>query len=117
MRQKWDALVGDVTIRENRTLCADFTLPFSESGVYMLVPMRDNEANTWVFLKPWSVGLWVTTGCFFVLIGFVVWLFEHKVNPDFRGQVNHQIGTSLWFSFSTMVFAHRKLLLQQSRTQ
>nr|ABW74564.1 glutamate receptor 3 [Boechera divaricarpa] len=104
-----DALAGDVTITAHRSLYADFTLPFTESGVSMMVRVRDNEnKNTWVFLKPWSLDLWVTTGCFFVLIGFVVWLFEHRVNTDFRGPPHHQIGTSFWFSFSTMVFAHRE---------
>ncbi|KAL1217173.1 Glutamate receptor 2.8 [Cardamine amara subsp. amara] len=105
----YDAVVGDITITAHRSLYADFTLPFTESGVSMMVPVRDDESkNAWVFLKPWSLDLWVTTGCFFVLIGFVVWLFEHRVNTDFRGPPQHQIGTSFWFSFSTMVFAHRE---------
>ncbi|CAN8285487.1 unnamed protein product [Cochlearia groenlandica] len=105
----FDAVVGDVTITSQRSLIVDFTLPFTESGVSMLVPMKDHEnKNAWVFLEPWSLDLWLTTGCFFVLIGFVVWLFEHRVNTDFRGPPHHQIGTSFWFSFSTMVFAHRE---------
>ncbi|EOA26533.1 hypothetical protein CARUB_v10022590mg [Capsella rubella] len=104
-----DAFVGDVTITAHRSTRVDFTLPYTESGVSMMVPVRDNKnKNTWVFLKPWSLDLWLTTGCFFVLIGFVVWLFEHRVNTDFRGPPHHQIGTSFWFSFSTMVFAHRE---------
>lgn len=119
MRQTWDAVAGDVTIRANRFFYVDFTLPYTESGVFMLVPLKINEnKNTWVFLKPWSLNLWVTTGCFFVFIGFIVWLLEHRVNTDFRGPPHHQIGTGFWFSFSTMNFAHRKLLTQlhQSRT-
>ncbi|EOA26543.1 hypothetical protein CARUB_v10022601mg [Capsella rubella] len=107
--KKWDAVVGDLTITANRSLYVDFTLPYTESGVSMMVPVRDNDnKNTWVFLEPWSLGLWVTTGCFLVLIGFVVWLFEHRINTDFRGPPDHQIGTSCWFSFSTMVFANRE---------
>ncbi|URE08206.1 hypothetical protein MUK42_04415 [Musa troglodytarum] len=35
--QKYDAVVGDVTIRANRSLYVDFTLPFTESGVSMVV--------------------------------------------------------------------------------
>ncbi|KAL0897377.1 hypothetical protein Bca101_081338 [Brassica carinata] len=106
---KWDAVVGDITIIANRSSYVDFTLPYTESGVSMIVPLRDNKnKNAWVFLKPWSLDLWITTGCFFVLIGFVVWLFEHRVNTDFRGPPHHQIGTSVCFSFSTMVFAHRE---------
>ncbi|CDY31759.1 BnaA04g16950D [Brassica napus] len=108
-KRKWDAVVGDITITSNRSRYVDFTLPYTESGVSMIVPVRDNKnKNAWVFLKPWSLDLWITTGCFFVLIGFVVWLFEHRVNTDFRGPPHHQIGTSVCFSFSTMVFAHRE---------
>ncbi|KAL0670754.1 hypothetical protein Bca4012_033458 [Brassica carinata] len=106
---KWDAVVGDITITANRSLYVDFTLPYSESGVSMVVPLRDSKnKNAWVFLQPWSLDLWVTTVCFFVVIGFVVWLLEHRVNTDFRGPPHHQIGTSFWFSFSTMNFAHRE---------
>ncbi|WZY89982.1 hypothetical protein YC2023_046717 [Brassica napus] len=104
----FDAAVGDITIRANRFVSVDFTLPYTESGVFMLVPMKDNENNTWFFLLPWSLGLWVTTACFFIFIGFIVWILEHRVNTDFRGPPHHQIGTSFWFSFSTINFAHRE---------
>ncbi|ESQ51410.1 hypothetical protein EUTSA_v10016191mg [Eutrema salsugineum] len=106
---RFDAVVGDVTIIANRSLYVDFTLPYTESGVSMMVPLKDNKnKNTWVFLKPWSLDLWVTTACFFVFIGFIVWILEHRVNTDFRGPPHYQIGTSFWFSFSTMNFAHRE---------
>ncbi|KAJ0244134.1 hypothetical protein HA466_0188180 [Hirschfeldia incana] len=104
----FDAVVGDVTIRADRFSAVDFTLPYTESGVFMLVPMRDNENNTWFFLKPWSLDLWVTTACFCIFIGFMVWILEHRVNTDFRGPPHHQIGTSFWFAFSTINFAHRE---------
>ncbi|XP_010521873.1 PREDICTED: glutamate receptor 2.7-like [Tarenaya hassleriana] len=105
----FDAAVGDITIAADRTKYVDFTLPYTESGVAMLVPLRNiRDKNTWVFLKPWSLDLWVTTACFFIFIGFVVWVLEHRVNEDFRGPPLHQIGTSFWFSFSTMVFAHKE---------
>ncbi|KAG4190486.1 hypothetical protein ERO13_A07G034600v2 [Gossypium hirsutum] len=105
----YDGVVGDITIVANRSLYVDFTLPYTESGVSMLVPVRDNKKkNAWVFLQPLTSDLWVTSGCFFVFIGFVVWVLEHRINEDFRGPPAHQVGTSFWFSFSTMVFAHRE---------
>ncbi|KAK2986066.1 hypothetical protein RJ640_011507 [Escallonia rubra] len=103
----FDAVVGDVTILANRSLYVDFTLPYTESGVTMIVPVKDKkEKNAWVFLKPLTWDLWVTSACFFVFIGFFIWILEHKENEDFRGTRAQQIGTSFWFSFSTMVFAH-----------
>ncbi|XVE71313.1 hypothetical protein DITRI_Ditri10aG0141300 [Diplodiscus trichospermus] len=105
----YDAVVGDITIVANRSFFVDFTLPYTESGVSMIVPIRDkNKKNAWVFLKPLTWDLWVTSGCFFVFIGFVIWILEHRINEDFRGPPAHQVGTSFWFSFSTMVFAHRE---------
>jgi len=100
-------VVGDTTIIANRSKYVDFTLPYTESGVSMIVPIKDSiNKNAWVFLKPLTWDLWVTSFCFFVFIGFVVWVLEHGINEDFQGPPSHQIGTSFWFSFSTMVFAH-----------
>ncbi|CAN6690607.1 unnamed protein product [Malus baccata var. baccata] len=111
--QKYDAAVGDITIRGNRSLFVDFTLPYTEAGVSMVVLIKGNTGakNTWVFLKPLTWDLWATSGCFFIFIGSVVWFLEHPTNKDFQGSPRHQIGTSLWFSFSTMVFAHREPVL------
>ncbi|XVE53490.1 hypothetical protein DITRI_Ditri03aG0007300 [Diplodiscus trichospermus] len=103
----YDAMVGDTTLVANRSLYVDFTLPYTESGVSMIVPIKDNK-NAWVFLKPLTSKLWVTSGCFFVFIGFVVWVLEHRINEDFRGPPLHQASTCFWFSFSTMVFAHQE---------
>ncbi|XP_054793523.1 glutamate receptor 2.7-like isoform X2 [Prosopis cineraria] len=105
----FDAVVGDVTIIANRSNYVDFTLPYTESGVTMVVPVKDKrKKNAWAFLKPLTWDLWVTIACSFVFIGFVVWVLEHRINEHFRGPPSHQIGTSLCFSFSTMVFAHRE---------
>ena len=76
----------------------------------MIVPIADNNSkNAWVFMKPLTWDLWVTSFLFFVFIGFVVWVLEHRINEDFRGSASDQAGTSFWFSFSTMVFAQRNL--------
>ncbi|KAF8013322.1 hypothetical protein BT93_I1231 [Corymbia citriodora subsp. variegata] len=110
--QNYDAVVGDTTIIANRSLYVDFTLPYTESGGAMLVPFKDNKSKkAWVFLKPLTWDLWLTTMCFFVFIALVVWTLEHRINDDFRGPTTHQVGTSFWFSFSTMVFAQREKVL------
>ncbi|KAM7477598.1 hypothetical protein LguiA_025811 [Lonicera macranthoides] len=104
----FDAIVGDITIRVNRSLFVDFTLPFTESGINMIVLVKDKKAkNAWVFLKPLTWDLWVTSFCFFIFIGFVIWILEHGINEDFNGTLPQQLGTSFWFSFSTMIFAQR----------
>ncbi|KAJ6361215.1 hypothetical protein OIU78_001788 [Salix suchowensis] len=108
--KNYDAVVGDITIVFNRSLYIDYTLPFTESGVSMIVPIADrNTKNAWVFMRPLTWDLWVSSFLFFIFIGFVVWVLEHRINEDFRGSPSHQAGTSFWFSFSTMVFAQRNL--------
>ncbi|XP_057799207.1 glutamate receptor 2.1-like [Salvia miltiorrhiza] len=106
---KYDIVAGDVTIVANRSQYVDFTLPYTESGVAMIVPMRDDKSrNAWVFLKPLTWELWVTSFCSFVFIGFLIWILEHRINPDFRGPFWYQLGMIFWFAFSTMVFAHKE---------
>ncbi|KAL6345761.1 hypothetical protein AAG906_017506 [Vitis piasezkii] len=110
--KKYDAVVGDTTIVANRSNYVDFTLPYTESGVSMIVPIKDNKSKSaWIFLKPLTWGLWVTSACFFVFIGFVIWVLEHRINEDFRGPPSHQAGTIFWFSFSTMVFAQKERIV------
>ena len=102
-------MVGDTTIVANRSKYVDFTLPYTESGVSMIVPIKDNKSKSaWIFLKPLTWDLWVTSACFFVFIGFVIWVLEHRINEDFRGPHSHQAGTIFWFSFTTMMFAQSK---------
>lgn len=110
--QNYDAVVGDVTIIANRSLYVDFTLPYTASGVSMIVPVKDaRRKNAWAFLKPLTWDLWLTSGGFFIFIGLVVWILEHPRNEDFKGHLADQVGTTFWFAFSTMVFAHSKSVL------
>ncbi|KAK6137137.1 hypothetical protein DH2020_029121 [Rehmannia glutinosa] len=108
----FDAVVGDVTIIANRSQYVDFTLPFTESGVSMVVPIKDDKSkNAWVFLKQLSWELWLTSFCSFIFIGFLIWILEHRINEDFRGPPWHQAGMIFWFAFSTMVFAHKERVI------
>ncbi|WMV34962.1 hypothetical protein MTR67_028347 [Solanum verrucosum] len=107
--KEYDAVVGVITILASRSEYVDFTLPFSESSISAVVPVRnDDRKNAWIFLKPLKAELWIATGALFVFIGFVVWALEHRVNKDFRGPKRKQVGMIFWFSFSTLVFAHKE---------
>ncbi|CAL5074208.1 unnamed protein product [Urochloa decumbens] len=109
---EFDAVVGDITILANRSLYVDFTLPYTESGVRMLVPVRDQRKKTaWTFLEPLSADLWLGAGAFFVFTGLIVWFIEHRTNHEFRGPPASQIGSVFYFSFSTLVFAHRERIV------
>ncbi|GLT97553.1 hypothetical protein SLE2022_151110 [Rubroshorea leprosula] len=110
--QKFDAVVGDIMITANRSQYVDFTLPYYESNVAMVVKIKDDQGkNMWIFLKPLSWDLWLTTGLAFIFTGLVVWVLEHRINDEFRGPPDQQVGTICWFSFSTLVFAHREKVI------
>ncbi|XP_051136971.1 glutamate receptor 2.2-like [Andrographis paniculata] len=109
---KYDAVAGDVTIIADRAQFVDFTLPYTQSGVSMVVPFKDDKISTaWVFLKPLTWELWLASFCSFVFIGFLIWILEHRINDDFRGPFWYQVGMIFWFAFSTMVFAHKERVI------
>ncbi|KAG2631167.1 hypothetical protein PVAP13_2NG004900 [Panicum virgatum] len=101
-----DAAVGDISIVTNRTRVVDFTQPYVESGLVIVSPVKATSSNEWAFLKPFTPGMWAVTGAFFLFVGAVVWILEHRFNPEFRGSPRKQMVTIFWFSFSTMFFAH-----------
>jgi ionotropic glutamate receptor len=99
--QKIDIAVGDITVRYNRTLYVDFTIPYTESGVVLLVPVKEDMINNmWMFLKPLSTGMWFGSIILFMYTGLVVWLLEYlngnkHVHAPFSLK---QLGITIFFS-------------------
>lgn len=60
-------------------------------------------------------------GIVFLYTMFVVWFLEHPNNPEFGGTWKEQISTTLWFTFSSLFFAHSKryrlILIFQNKGQ
>lgn len=107
-QNNYDAAVGDITITMNRTKIVDFTQPFMESGLVVVAPVKEIKTSPWAFLRPFTWEMWCVTGAFFLFVGAVVWILEHRENQEFRGSPSHQLRTIFWFSFSTMFFSHRE---------
>ena len=97
----------------NRSNYVDFALPFSETGVVFVVPVKDErEKGEWVFLKPLTKKLWCMTAAAFFYIGLMVWAFESIADKTFRTQgIIEKISNVFYFSFSTLFFAHSKFIL------
>ncbi|EEF41779.1 glutamate receptor 3.2 [Ricinus communis] len=104
----FDGVIGDIAIVTNRTRVVDFTQPYIESGLVVVAPVKKLNSNEWAFLRPFTPWMWAVTAIFFLLVGAVVWILEHRINDEFRGPPRKQVVTILWFSFSTMFFAHRE---------
>lgn len=104
----FDAAIGDIAITGNRTRNADYTQPFIDSGLLILAPIKKHNSSAWAFLQPFTLEMWCVTGVFFLVVGAVVWILEHRINDEFRGPPRKQLITIFWFSFSTLFFSHRE---------
>ncbi|KAH9330498.1 hypothetical protein KI387_002606 [Taxus chinensis] len=81
--QNFDAVVGDVSIVTKRSKIVDFMQPYVESGLAVVALVREIESNAWAFMRSFTVQMWCTTSAFFLVIGAVVWILEHRSNPEF----------------------------------
>ncbi|XP_059278798.1 glutamate receptor 3.3 [Lycium ferocissimum] len=105
---KFDGVVGDIAIVTNRTRIVDFTQPYVASGLVVVAPFQKLNSGGWAFLRPFSAQMWGVITIFFLFVGMVVWILEHRTNDEFRGPPKQQLITILWFSLSTLFFAHRE---------
>ncbi|VVA36064.1 PREDICTED: glutamate receptor [Prunus dulcis] len=103
----YDAAVGDITVLADRLEKVEFTQPYMESGLSMIVPAKP-EKSTWMFMKPFTWQMWVVSGAILIYTMFVVWFLERPSNPEFGGPLKNQIGTATWFTFSSLFFSHRE---------
>ncbi|KAL6202144.1 hypothetical protein ACLB2K_025855 [Fragaria x ananassa] len=109
--REFDAVVGDVAIVSRRYQYAEFTHPYSEAGLMMIVPVRFKICNkAWLFMKPFTQAMWALIVVINVYNGFVVWLIERNHCPELRGSLPNQIGTLIWLSFTTLFSLHGEKL-------
>ncbi|KAK4268533.1 hypothetical protein QN277_025180 [Acacia crassicarpa] len=61
-----DAIIADITIVASRTKCVDFTLPYLDSSVAMVVRVTKTSTSKRILLKPFKWSLWLILGAIFV---------------------------------------------------
>ncbi|ONK81101.1 uncharacterized protein A4U43_C01F25310 [Asparagus officinalis] len=105
--EKFDAVIGDVTILSKRMNRAMFTEPFLPTGLSMVVPVKPNNKK-WVLTQPFSPEVWLLVLASYIYTCVTVWYLEHKQNPDFDVPWREQLGATLWLIFCTIFFAHGK---------
>lgn len=96
LEQYFDGAIGDIAIVTNRTRIVDFTQPYAASGLVVVAPFKKINSGGWSFLQPFTPLMWIVTACFFLFIGIVIWILEHRINDEFRGPPRQQIITMLW---------------------
>ncbi|XP_058090626.1 glutamate receptor 2.9-like [Magnolia sinica] len=104
----FDAVVGDTVIVAHRCKYAEFTHPYAESGVKILVLEEPEESRAWIFMKPFTLRLWVLAVAVNIYNGVVVCLIERNSGNEFfrTGSLWYQVGSSIWFSFTTLFSRH-----------
>ncbi|KAI3716235.1 hypothetical protein L6452_23435 [Arctium lappa] len=101
--ENFDAIAGDVTIVSRRHDYADFTQPYTESGLEMIVPVRSRLSNqSWLFMKPFTAKMWWFIAGITLYNGFIIWLIERTHCEHLQGSILTQIGIIIWLSFTTL---------------
>ncbi|MBA0742990.1 hypothetical protein Gogos_005714 [Gossypium gossypioides] len=100
----FDGVVGDIAIVTNRTRIVDFTLPYIESGLVVVAPVKKISSSAWSFARPFTPLMWAVTAAFFLIVGSVVWILEHRRNDEFRGPPKQQFATILCYTASLTSF-------------
>ncbi|CAK7323978.1 unnamed protein product [Dovyalis caffra] len=104
LEKTFDAVVADTAIVANRCAYVEFSQPYTDYGVQMLVHIKHKRSDSaWLFKKPFTKSLCMCILAINIYNGFVVWLIERKNhNPDFSGPILKQIGTMLPSAFITL---------------
>lgn len=68
----------------------------------VVAPVKGAKSSPWSFLKPFTVEMWAVTGGFFLFVGAIIWILEHRFNEEFRGPPRRQIITIFWLVPSSL---------------
>ncbi|XP_023731800.1 glutamate receptor 3.1 isoform X1 [Lactuca sativa] len=106
-----EAVAGDVTIRGNRAQIVDFTIPYLNSEVYVLVHAAHEWNQTlWTFLRPFTWRLWITIVAVCIFTGVALAILEYRENnPSFSSPIYTQLIMVIWFPISTFFFHEGKI--------
>ncbi|KAK6159125.1 hypothetical protein DH2020_006439 [Rehmannia glutinosa] len=76
--KEYDMVVADTTIWAPRASYVDFSLPYSESGVILVVKNK-KPLDMWIFVKPLRWDLWLAIFVACILMGVVLRILERRV--------------------------------------
>ncbi|KAJ1258367.1 hypothetical protein BS78_10G069900 [Paspalum vaginatum] len=102
----YSAATMNLTIGEDSGFDND-SKPLDQLMISKLTPIPQIR---WIFLKPLTKELWLTTVGFFFFTGFVLWMIERSINPEFQGSDLEQFSTASYFALSTLTFSHGQIL-------
>lgn len=94
-----DVAIAAITMTPDREKAVDFSMPYFDSGLQIMVRARNNSTFMDTFWSvPWlSIGQLLGIGIVIVIVlANLVWLIERKRDPHFRKPYIRAMGESLW---------------------
>ncbi|XP_072345327.1 glutamate receptor ionotropic, NMDA 2D-like, partial [Scyliorhinus torazame] len=101
-----DIAIGSLTINEERSEIVDFSVPFVETGISVMVARSNGTVSPSAFLEPYSPAVWLMMFVMcLTVVGITVFIFEFfspigynrtLSNGKRRGGSKFTIGKSVW---------------------
>ncbi|XP_022880747.1 glutamate receptor 2.9-like [Olea europaea var. sylvestris] len=105
-----DAAVADINIVDYRYNYADFSQPYMDSQIVMIVTAKEDlKRQKFIAVTAFEWKLWVVMATLSLSNGAIIYLNEHlNENPEFAGSFPQIIGSMIWFSVTLLSFAQRE---------
>ncbi|PIN16448.1 Glutamate-gated kainate-type ion channel receptor subunit GluR5 [Handroanthus impetiginosus] len=106
-----DAAVGDTEIMADRYVYAEFSQPYIESGLVMVVTVKSVlKESRFIALNAFTKKMWIQLGGVSLSTGAIIWLSEYATgNEQFtRNSFLELIGSILWLSVTIISFSQRE---------
>lgn len=101
-----DIAVGALTMTAERETLFDFSHPFYQTGLSIAVPQVPEKSllgSLKAFISWQFLSVVLALGIVLLGVGFLLWLVEHRRNPEqFGGSAAEGIGSSFWWAAVTM---------------
>ncbi|PIN16447.1 Glutamate-gated kainate-type ion channel receptor subunit GluR5 [Handroanthus impetiginosus] len=106
-----DAAVGDTEIMAYRCVYAEFSQPYIESGLQMVVIAKSGlKESRFIALNAFTKKMWIQLGAMSMSTGAIIWLSEYATgNEQFtKNSFLELIGSILWLSVTIISFSQRE---------
>ncbi|XP_071495259.1 glutamate receptor ionotropic, kainate 1-like [Diadema antillarum] len=104
-----DMAVAGMVINSDRETVVDFTKPFMNYGVGILLRKPQKKSNVFAFLEPLDIKVWGCVLASLFVVGFLIYILDRlspyssygKGGPECDEANDFNLQNSLWFAFAS----------------